>query len=77
MYLPGGRAYVYFTYGMHFCLNVVCGRKDDGVAVLVRALEPVEGIEAMFEARPRARRIADLCSGPAKLTQALRIDRSP
>jgi len=73
MYLPGGRAYVYFTYGMHFCLNVVCGRKDDGVAVLVRALEPVEGIEA----RPRARRIADLCSGPAKLTQALRIDRSP
>jgi DNA-3-methyladenine glycosylase len=73
MYLPGGHAYVYFTYGLHYCLNVVCGRKDDGVAVLLRALEPIEGIDAMFAARPRARLITDLCSGPAKLTQALRI----
>jgi DNA-3-methyladenine glycosylase len=75
MYLPGGHAYVYFTYGMHYCLNVVCGEKDEGVAVLLRALEPVEGHESMAIARPRARSIAQLCSGPAKLTQALRIDR--
>ena len=75
MYLPGGHAYVYFTYGMHYCLNVVCGERDDGVAVLIRALEPVEGIDSMAAARPRARGVADLCSGPAKLTQALRIDR--
>lgn len=76
MYLPGGHAYVYFTYGMHHCLNVVCGRRDEGVAVLIRALEPTEGLEAMFRRRPRARRETDLCSGPGKLTQALAIDRS-
>jgi len=76
MYLPGGHAYVYFTYGMHYCLNVVCGRQDEGVAVLIRAIEPVEGIEMMFRHRPRARTETDLCSGPGKLTQALRIDRS-
>jgi DNA-3-methyladenine glycosylase len=75
MYLPGGHAYVYFTYGAHYCLNVVCGARDEGVAVLIRALEPVEGIEAMFAARPKARRVTDLCSGPGKLAQALRIDR--
>lgn len=75
MYLPGGHAYVYFTYGMHHCLNVVCGRRDEGVAVLVRALAPTEGLEAMFRRRPRARRETDLCSGPGKLTQALAIDR--
>ncbi len=76
MYLPGGHAYVYFTYGMHFCLNVVCGGRDEGVAVLIRALEPTEGIQAMFARRPGARRITDLCSGPGKLAQALAIDRS-
>ena len=76
MYLPGGHAYVYFTYGMHHCLNVVCGRRDEGVAVLIRALEPTEGLDAMFRRRPRARRETDLCSGPGKLTQALGIDRA-
>ena len=76
MYLPGGHAYVYFTYGAHFCLNVVCGERDVGVAVLIRALEPTEGIEQMYRNRPRARRATDLCSGPGKLTQALAIDRS-
>jgi len=75
MYLPGGHAYVYFTYGMHFCLNVVCGRRDHGMAVLLRALEPVEGLEEMFRRRPKARSASDLCSGPGKLTQALGIDR--
>jgi DNA-3-methyladenine glycosylase len=75
MYLPGGHAYVYFTYGMHHCMNVVCGRRDQGVAVLLRGLEPTEGIEAMFARRRAARRPTDLCSGPAKLTAALGIDR--
>lgn len=75
MYLPGGHAYVYFTYGAHYCLNVVCGPENEGVAVLVRALEPTEGLEAMFANRPAAGRPNDLCSGPGKLTQALRIDR--
>lgn len=76
MYLEGGHAYVYFTYGMHHCLNVVCGEADEGVAVLIRAIEPTEGLEEMFERRPRARSERDLCSGPARLTQALAIDRS-
>jgi DNA-3-methyladenine glycosylase len=76
MYLPGGHAYVYFTYGMHHCLNVVCGREDEGVAVLIRALEPTEGLDAMFRRRRAARRATDLCSGPAKLAEALAIDRS-
>lgn len=75
MYLPGGHAYVYFTYGMHHCLNVVCGRKGEGVAVLIRALEPTEGLAAMYARRPSARRPADLCSGPGKLTAALGLDR--
>lgn len=82
MYLPGGHAYVYFTYGAHFCLNVVCGSKDEGVAVLIRALEPTEGIKAMYRHRQGSRRsrrmllrTTDLCSGPGKLTQAQRIDR--
>lgn len=76
MYLPGGHAYVYFTYGVHHCLNVVCGRQDEGVAVLIRAIEPTEGHKTMLAAREKARREVDLCSGPGKLTQALQIDRS-
>lgn len=76
MYLPGGHAYVYFTYGMHYCFNVVCGKADEGVAVLVRAIEPTEGLVRMYRNRPTARRESDLCSGPAKLTQALEIDRA-
>ncbi len=76
MYLPGGHAYVYFTYGMHHCLNIVCGKADEGVAVLLRAIQPTEGLEQMCRNRPSAKRESDLCSGPAKLTQALAIDRS-
>jgi len=68
--------YVYFTYGMHHCVNVVCGRINEPIAVLIRALEPTEGLERMYEARAKANRDRDLCSGPAKLTQAMAIDRA-
>jgi DNA-3-methyladenine glycosylase len=76
MYGSPGLAYVYFTYGMHWMLNVVSEAKDFPAAVLIRALEPIEGVEVMMQHRGRRRPIADLCSGPAKLTQALRIDRA-
>lgn len=75
MFGPGGHLYVYFTYGMHYCCNAVCGEVGEGAGVLIRALEPVAGIERMRDARPRARRDVDLCNGPGKLTQALGIDR--
>jgi len=65
-----GHLYVYFSYGMHWCCNPVCG---DGLAVLLRALAPLEGVEAMRADRPAARRDRDLTNGPARLTQALGI----
>jgi DNA-3-methyladenine glycosylase len=80
MYGAAGLSYVYFTYGMHFCMNVVCGDVDEPVAVLLRGLEPVEGIERMHELRGllggKRRKDTDLCSGPAKICQAMAIDRS-
>jgi len=76
MYLPGGHAYVYFTYGMHYCMNVVTAEDGIAEAVLLRAGEPVAGVETMRRHRRSARRDTDLTSGPAKLCQALSIDRA-
>lgn len=74
MFGPAGRLYVYFSYGVHWCANVVCGQEREGVAVLVRALAPVEGLDSMYAARGNpAKRDRDLCSGPGKLTQAMGI----
>ena len=75
MFGPPGHLYVYFTYGMHWCANVVVETDGVAAAVLLRALTPLGGVDAMYAARgPAARRHRDLCSGPAKLTQALGID---
>lgn len=76
MFGPAGHLYVYFTYGMHWCANVVCGSAGTAGAVLLRAAAPTSGIAAMREARPRARRDRDLTSGPARLCQAFGIDGS-
>jgi len=92
MFGRAGTSYVFLTYGMHHCFNVVCGSRNEGVdepvAVLVRALDPVKGLEIMRRRRaepagksgrrrdPATLRERDLCSGPAKLCRALGIDRN-
>jgi DNA-3-methyladenine glycosylase len=83
MFGPPGHLYVYFTYGMHFCSNIVCQGEGEGAAVLLRALEPEHGLERMIERRGPVVCRGDgrvdahlLCSGPARLTQALALGRA-
>ncbi len=75
MFGPPGHAYIYFTYGMHYCVNVVTGPVGDGQAVLIRALEPIEGLDIMKKRR-HTDDIKQLTNGPAKLVQALGIAKA-
>jgi DNA-3-methyladenine glycosylase len=82
MFWEGGYLYVYFTYGMHFCANVVTGKEGTGEAVLIRAIEPIAGIEIMMKNRQKGRLhlldgayLTNLTNGPAKFCQAFDISR--
>ena len=74
MFGPAGHLYVYFTYGMHYCCNVVVGAEGEGAAVLIRAVEPLEGEDILKASRPGKTGV-ELTNGPAKTCQALAIDR--
>ncbi|HEX9614219.1 MAG TPA: DNA-3-methyladenine glycosylase [Bacteroidota bacterium] len=79
MFLEGGHLYVYFTYGMHFCANVVTGPKGIGEAVLLRGIEPVAGLELMMKNRAfdkKRKDVWNLTNGPAKLCEAFGIARA-
>ncbi len=81
MFEGGGLLYVYFTYGVHFCANIVTGKKDEGNAVLIRGIEPLTGIETMAERRFGrtklfGKEILNLTNGPGKICQAFSIGRA-
>lgn len=73
MYMPPGTCYVYSIYGIHCCMNI--SSDGEGAAVLIRALEPLEGVQTMRENRPKCKKDFELCRGPAKLCQAMRINK--
>jgi DNA-3-methyladenine glycosylase len=75
MYLEGGHAYVYFTYGMHWCMNVVTQEAGLAEAVLLRAAEPLRGLGVIRARRPKAKKDHELMNGPGKICMALDIDR--
>jgi DNA-3-methyladenine glycosylase len=75
MFGPPGMAYIYFTYGMHHLLNIVCEQEGEPAAVLIRALEPTDGIERMRRRRQPVSDIVQLTNGPGKIAQALALDR--
>lgn len=75
LFAKPGTSYVYLIYGMYWLLNVVTEREGVGGAVLIRALEPVQGIDRMYDGRPAARSEQELTNGPGKLTQAFGIDK--
>jgi DNA-3-methyladenine glycosylase len=76
MFGPAGVLYVYFTYGMHYCCNLVCGPIGTGAAVLIRAIEPLSGLDLLRAERHRQVSDRELTNGPAKLCQAFRIDQT-
>ena len=81
MFEAGGYLYVYFTYGVHYCCNVVTGKKGQGTAVLIRAIEPISGIDKMIKNRfgrklKNEKEIINLTSGPGKICQAFNINKS-
>lgn len=81
MFSGGGNLYVYFTYGMHFCANIVTGKENSGCAVLIRAIEPILGAEHMAMNRFNkknlsAKELINLTNGPAKICQAFSLDRT-
>ena len=77
MFGQAGLGYIYFTYGMHHCFNIVTNEEGVGEAVLIRALEPVQGMEAMYALRgEKAKRDTDLLSGPGKICQAFSLTRT-
>ena len=80
MFEAGGYLYVYFTYGVHYCCNVVTGKKGQGTAVLIRAIEPISGIDKMIKNRfgrklKNEEEIINLTSGPGKICQAFKINK--